>query len=155
MRSGSGKTLEGGNDANFSRFCNIALKTLTPVMVIGLAWLNGAAAHGQGLVVPKGVPPSGEKLFGQQCGACHSTIAGEARVGPSLAGIMGRTAGKSPGFTYSRTLRASQIRWNEKTLNLWLADSNAEIPGSIMNYRQSDPAKRLAIIAYLKKLSAK
>lgn len=155
MRSGLLENAQCGDGTTLARFRSMTFQMLPSVMVIGLAWLTCASAHGQGFVVPKSGPPSGEKLFGQQCGTCHSSVPGEVRVGPSLAGIVGRTAGKSPGFTYSRALRASRLTWSEETLNLWLANSNAEIPGSVMNYRQSDAAKRLAIIEYLKRLRDK
>jgi len=35
----------------------------------------------------------GEKLFKTKCGTCHSMEAGKHKVGPSLAGVMGRQAG--------------------------------------------------------------
>jgi len=92
---------------------------------------------------------SGEKLFGQQCGACHSVVEGEIRVGPSLANILGRRAGKSPGFNYSSALKHSSLKWDIPNLDRWLADSSAAIPGSVMGYRQPDAAKRKTIIAYL------
>ena len=155
MRSGLLKAAYIGKGPYHRRCRGAALRVLPLTVAISLALLTGAAAHSQAIVVPKSGPPSGEKLFGQQCGACHSTIAGEVRVGPSLAGIVGRTAGKSPGFNYSSALRSSRIKWTDQTLNLWLANSNSEVPGSVMNYRQPDAAKRLAIIDYLKRLSGK
>ncbi|WP_313809323.1 c-type cytochrome [Sphingobium sp.] len=95
------------------------------------------------------VPLSGGKLFAQQCGACHSVKAGETRVGPSLAGIVGKTAGKQAGFSYSDGLKRSSMKWNPATLDRWLTDSAKAIPGSVMGYKQADAAKRKAIIGYL------
>lgn len=89
------------------------------------------------------------KLFTQQCGTCHSVAPGEMRVGPPLAAIVGKTAGKQAGFGYSDALKRSQMKWNAANLDRWLKDSNSAVPGSYMNYRQSDAAKRKAIIAYL------
>ncbi|MFB0875668.1 MULTISPECIES: cytochrome c family protein [unclassified Sphingobium] len=155
VRSGILKAAYIGKGQNHRRCCGTAFRVLPSTVAMSLGLIIGSAAHSQGVVVPKSGPPSGEKLFGQQCGACHSTIAGEVRVGPSLAGVVGRTAGKSPGFNYSSALRSSRIKWTDQTLNLWLADSNAQVPGSVMNYRQPDAAKRLAIIGYLKGLNGK
>lgn len=93
--------------------------------------------------------PSGAKLFAQQCGTCHSIKPGEVRAGPSLAGIVGKTAGKQTDFTYSDALKRSPMKWNAVNLDRWLADSNATVRGSYMNYRQADAEKRKAIIAYL------
>jgi cytochrome c len=95
-------------------------------------------------------PPSGESLFKQQCGTCHSVVKGDVeRAGPTLFAVVGRTAGKVPGFNYSPSLGGSSIVWNAATLDRWLTDTNAAVPGSYMNYRQADAAKREQIIAYL------
>lgn len=85
----------------------------------------------------------------QQCAACHSLVPGEMRVGPSLKDVVDRTAGTAAGFTYSEALAKSGIHWDAQQLDRWLTDSNAAVPGSAMNFRQADAAKRQAIIAYL------
>ena len=92
---------------------------------------------------------SGEKLFRNQCAACHSLVAGEVRVGPSLHGLAGRKAGTLAGFSYSPALRKARLRWKSDTLDKWLTDSGAFVPGSMMNFRQADAAKRAEIIAFL------
>jgi cytochrome c len=99
--------------------------------------------------VPASALPSGAKLFTQQCGTCHSTTPGEVRAGPSLAGIVGKTAGKQAGFNYSPALKRSSMTWNAVNIDRWITDSSATVPGSFMNYRQADAVKRKAIIAYL------
>lgn len=101
------------------------------------------------MVVPKKAPMTGAKLFGQQCGACHSTKPDETRVGPSLAGFIGRKAGTSAGYSYSAALKRSGITWNRASLDKWLTGSTAAVPGTKMVYVQADPAKRKAIIDYL------
>jgi cytochrome c len=104
----------------------------------------------QGVAQTATTPPPGEVLFKQQCGTCHSVVkSDDERAGPSLFGVVGRTAGKLPGFNYSPALKSSTLVWNATTLDHWLTDSNTAIPGSYMNYRQADAAKREQIIAYL------
>lgn len=118
-------------------------------LVVAAIVAIAASAGGAQMVVPKPALPSGEKLFAQQCGVCHSIAPGEHRVGPSLAGVMMRKAGRAPGFAASPALRKSGLTWTPATLDRWLADSAAAVPGSVMNYRQADAAKRSAIIAFL------
>ena len=113
-------------------------------MLAVLAAVKITQADAQIVPLPEG------KLFAQQCGACHSVKAGETRVGPSLAGIVGKTAGKQAGFSYSDGLKRSSMKWNPATLDRWLTDSSKAVPGSIMGYKQADAAKRKAIIDYIK-----
>jgi cytochrome c len=117
-------------------------------LIIGL-FAVAQLSRGLAQSVPAAAAPSGPRLFTQQCAACHSMTAGETRVGPSLAGIAGKTAGKQPGFAYSPALKRSGMKWNAVTLDRWLSDTNAAIPGSVMNYKQADAAKRKALVTYL------
>ncbi|UPG72357.1 c-type cytochrome [Roseomonas gilardii subsp. gilardii] len=95
--------------------------------------------------------PDGATLFKRQCGVCHTAGAGEPnRQGPNLHGVVGRVAGKQEGFRYSPALAGSEIRWDAATLDAWLADSAKLVPGSVMPYRQANPAIRGAIIDWLK-----
>ena len=88
-----------------------------------------------------------------QCAACHAVVAGQNGVGPSLAGVFGRKAGSLPDFTYSAAMKASGKVWDEATLDTFLTSPMAAVPGTHMSYMgQSDPAKRKAVIDYLKTL---
>jgi cytochrome c oxidase assembly protein Cox11 len=97
------------------------------------------------------VPPdaaAGGKLFAERCGACHA--ADRARVGPPLAGVVGRQAGSVAGFPYSAALQAAGFVWDEARLDRWLADPQAEVPGAQMPMRVPEPAARRDLIAYLR-----
>ena len=96
----------------------------------------------------------GAKQFLASCGVCH-TVESTAppRQGPNLAGIFGKPAGKRDGFKYSDALAASGLVWDEATLDRWIEDAQAALPGTSMAYRQRDPEKRKLIIAFLKSLS--
>ncbi|MEQ8936703.1 MAG: cytochrome c family protein [Amphiplicatus sp.] len=95
----------------------------------------------------------GERVFRTQCGACHSVEAGQNRLGPHLAGIMGRKAGSVEGARYSPALKASTIVWNEETLATFLANPRELVPGTTMTIGVRNEDQRAAIIAYLKSLS--
>jgi cytochrome c2 len=71
--------------------------------------------------------------------------------GPSLRGVYGRQAGSVSGFTYSRAFKniLQSVVWDRGTLDVWIMDSQAWVPGSMMFYKQPDPDIRRKIIAYL------
>ena len=85
------------------------------------------------------------------CRACHSVQpGGKSGLGPNLNGVVGRTAGTLLGFNYSNAVKASKLKLDEKALDEYLAAPTKKIPGSRMPIATPDPAKRAAIIAYLK-----
>ncbi|WP_088348695.1 MULTISPECIES: c-type cytochrome [Rhodomicrobium] len=97
---------------------------------------------------------AGKAQFIKSCGVCHATDLGAPpRQGPNLSGVFGRKAGSQPAFAYSPALGASDVVWNEETLERWLTDAKSVVPGSTMPYRQADPEKRRLIIDYLKTLT--
>jgi len=77
----------------------------------------------------------GEKLF-KRCAACHSLDAGVNKVGPSLAGSIGRECGTVDGFKYGKGyLEACEKGFviDEAFLTDYLKDPSAklsEIAGS-------------------------
>ena len=90
----------------------------------------------------------GEQLYHERCGACHSLD--EHGAGPKHRGLIGRKAGTQAGFDYSAALVASKIVWSAQTLDRWIADPNAFVPGNRMVVQlANDPADRAAIVAYL------
>lgn len=91
---------------------------------------------------------AGRGLYEARCGGCHALDAD--RVGPRHAGVFGRKAGSVAGFAYSPALAQSPIVWGDDTLERWLRDPEALIPGQRMNFRVSDPAERRAIVDFLR-----
>ncbi|MEQ8391965.1 MAG: c-type cytochrome [Thalassospira sp.] len=78
---------------------------------------------------------NGEKLF-KRCAACHSTDAGVNKVGPSLAGSVGRECGTVDGYKYGSGYQAACEKGfvaDEAFLTDYLKDPSAklsEIAGS-------------------------
>ena len=97
-----------------------------------------------------GDPVAGKRLF-IQCQACHSLKEGENRVGPSLHGIVGATAGHLDNFNYSQANKASDIVWTEEKLFEYLKNPRAMVPGTTMAFAGiADAQKRADIVAFLK-----
>lgn len=93
-----------------------------------------------------GDPERGSKLFSQRCTTCHVN----SEMGPKYRGLIGRKAGTVPGFDYSRALQEKGVVWSEETLERWLSNPDAFVPGNLMGFRIRDPQERADIIAYLK-----
>lgn len=92
----------------------------------------------------------GRELYEARCGACHSAEAD--RIGPRHAGVLGRKAGSVPGYDYSPAVKASTLVWDAGTLDRWLTDPEALIPGQKMGYRVNEARDRSDLIAYLRTL---
>src|SRR6185312_3035627 len=73
-----------------------------------------------------------ELAFNDYCRECHAFDKGDNRLGPTLYGVFGRKAGSVPGYDYSISLKSSNVTWNEKTLDEWIAYPNSLVPGNNM-----------------------
>ena len=94
---------------------------------------------------------AGKQVF-TQCSVCHS-VDGSNGVGPTLKGIMGSKAGEVPGFRFSRAMKGSNITWDDKTLDDFIADPQKTIPGNAMPFSGlADAKQRTDVIAYLSTL---
>ncbi len=97
-----------------------------------------------------GDPLQGAQAF-RNCVACHSIDAGQNLTGPTLAGVLGRKAGGLASFhRYSDALKRSGIVWSEQTLDAWIANPAAFIPGNDMRFQGiGDAQTRNNLVAYL------
>jgi cytochrome c len=112
---------------------------LTALMALAVPHANadGDAAHGQ-------------QIYESRCIACHSPDAN--RVGPMHRGVFGRKAGSLPNYSYSKALKATDFVWNDETLDKWLTNPQAFVPGQKMNFKVAKAEDRADLIAYLKTL---
>lgn len=124
-----------------------------------MKWRLAAATIALGLIVGQGAGTAraesdtaqGQKVF-NKCKACHSVQAGKNRVGPSLAGIVGRPAGTAEGYNYSDAMKNSGITWDEESLDKFLTKPKDMVPGTKMTFggiKKEDDRK--ALIKYLEK----
>lgn len=93
----------------------------------------------------------GELGFNNTCRTCHTLKAGDNRLGPSLAGVIGRKAGSLQGYPYSDAIKKSGAVWDEATLDRFIEHPDAVVPGNNMKPFAGLPSaeERAAIIAYL------
>jgi cytochrome c len=92
----------------------------------------------------------GETVFRQRCAACHSAVPGQPnRVGPNLAGVVGRKAASAPAFNYSAALKASGLTWTRANLDRFLQGPMRVVPGTRMAVALTDNAQRGALLNYL------
>jgi cytochrome c len=90
----------------------------------------------------------GKQLYESRCIGCHSIE--ENRAGPAHRGVFGRKAGAAKDFDYSDALKKSRIIWNERTLDRWLANPEALIPGQKMGFSVPEQRDRADLIDYLR-----
>ena len=93
----------------------------------------------------------GKIVFEKRCTGCHAIDAN--REGPRLRGVFGRKAGTISGFRFSAELKASGTIWDDQSLDKWLRDTDAMIPGNQMGFSVPKATERADLIAYLKQIN--
>ena len=123
-------------------FCLFALATLVSTPAVYAGDVQGNAANGK------------ELFMGNTCPTCHSVIKeDELKVGPNLVGVVGRKAGTTKSLMGpSENLTKYGVIWSAETLDEFLANPSAKVPGTAMIGMLTDPQQRADVIAYLSTL---
>ncbi len=109
---------------------------LISMLISAPAWADGDAAAG--------------KAVFRKCAICHSPSQGQNRVGPSLYAVYDRPAGIVPNYSYSDAMKNSGKVWNPATLDIYLTNPRALVPGTKMSFAGlPNAADRANVIAYL------
>ena len=112
-----------------------------------LALLAAAFLLHAGSAAAGGDAGSGAAIY-ERCGACHSLE--QDRAGPRHCGLIGRRAGSVKDYPYSEAMKRSGIVWSEATLDRFLANPAATVPGTAMGYDGvKDRKERADLVAYL------
>lgn len=106
------------------------------------------AGHAQ-----EGDAEAGATVF-KKCSACHVVDKDQNRVGPSLLGVIGRTAGTHADFKYSKAMLDAGkggLVWDEAALHEYLRDPKAKVKGTKMVFPGLKKDEEIVnVIAYLK-----
>jgi cytochrome c len=94
------------------------------------------------------------KIAFRKCALCHTVEPGKSnKIGPSLFGIVGRKSAGLDDYSYSAAMREFDRVWDTASLDAYLADPRAMVPGTKMIYPGiKDESERRDIIAYLETL---
>jgi cytochrome c len=92
---------------------------------------------------------AGKNVF-NKCAICHSPAPGKNSVGPTLFGVVGRHTASVAGYSYSDAMKAANKTWDAATLDVYLTDPKAMVPGTKMTFAGlPKPEDRANLIAYL------
>jgi len=116
----------------------------------GVVCTMGVAPVAAAAPAPTGGDAVRGKTLYQACQACHSIDDND--LGPKHRGVVGRRAGSVADYHYSAALKGSGVTWDAVTLDRWLTDPSAMVPGTRMFYKIDDPQSRADIVAYLTEL---
>jgi cytochrome c len=133
----------GNRTRRLSKAPAVLLVSLSAIATLSLGSSAGLAA---------GDRAAGQQFYTTHCSPCHATEPGVNKIGPSLAGVVGRKSGSQPGYDYSPALKAANITWDEKTLDQWLQNPTGDVHGSKMFITVPNAADCQNAIAYLETL---
>lgn len=127
------------------------------MQAIPMACLIIALTAGTASSAPNAKPDELTPTFAP-CSICHSVGPNaQVGVGPPLNGIVGNRWGSHQAFAYSAGMiagRESGRRWDEATLDAWIAKPRSVLPDTKMQFPGVADAKaRQAIIAYLRRFN--
>jgi cytochrome c2 len=92
----------------------------------------------------------GPTVFNDNCAVCHSTEPGIDKLGPSLAGVVGRPSASLKEYPYSEAMQKAGVTWTKLVLDKYLTNPQAMVKGTKMLFPGIKSAKdRKALIDYL------
>jgi alcohol dehydrogenase (cytochrome c) len=124
------------------------MRVLTTLVMVFACLLSGSGAYANGDAA------AGKAAFETLCAPCHTTEAGKNGFGPSLAGVFGRHSGSLAGYKFSTAMANAGLTWDAPTLDAFLTNTTAKVPGTNMQFAVPDATQRGNVIAYLETLGS-
>jgi cytochrome c len=123
-------------------------RTFLTLSLLAVIATTAPAASAQG---PRTLTPDQRRILAR-CTVCHAIeVPNDRPSGPSLQGVVGRPIAARPGFAYSAALKKRGGRWDEATLDAFLASPAKLVPGNRMAFAGiKTPKDRAAVVAALK-----
>jgi cytochrome c len=118
---------------------NRVVNTMALIVVLAVGYPASSFASGDA--------EHGATIY-HQCMICHALDKNE--IGPRHRDVFGRKAGNLPDYGYSAALKAANIVWDETTLDQWLTNPQALVPGTKMMFSLGNAQDRADVIAFLK-----
>ncbi len=146
--------------------CITGIKVVGRARVLDVTPESGKEDVAEVAAMPAGDPKAGRTVF-NKCKSCHVIDSPKNRVGPSLQGVFGRTAGTYISYRYSKDVKAiakTGLVWDAKSLSAFVQDPKAYL-GSVLGkpnaktrmvfggLKSEEDVRNL--IAYMKEASAK
>ena len=128
------------------------MSAIRPIYLLALAAVLAApAVHADA----QGDAARGKELFmNNACPTCHGvTKEDNSKVGPNLVGVLGRKAGSTRSLLGpSENMKKYGVTWSAETLDEFLVNPSAKVPGTAMAGVLADAQQRADVIAYLSTL---
>jgi cytochrome c len=123
-----------------------AIAVAAAVLVAGLGGQQALTTTAE--AAPAAPPPASFA----RCAVCHNVAKGAPnKLGPNLFGTYGHKMGEGK-FAFSDAVKKANLTLDDATLDKWLENPRALVPGNRMSFPGlKDAAKRKEIIDYLKK----
>ena len=95
------------------------------------------------------------KMIFKKCAACHSVSKGGSnKIGPALWGVIGRKAGSTNDYKYSKAMNGFGKIWDFEGMNTFLIKPKDYVKGTKMAYAGLKNEKdRASVILYLNEQS--
>ena len=91
------------------------------------------------------------KMVFKKCAACHSVLKGGGnKIGPALWGVIGRKAGSTSDYKYSKAMSGFGKNWDFEAMNNFLIKPKDYVKGNKMAFAGISKEKdRASVILYL------